>query len=217
MPSPTLTVPPPPRTPSDTRRGALVAATLVAAALGAAVWWSRSARTAAALPVLGAVPHFTLVERSGQPFTTESLGGHVWIADFVFTRCPDFCPALTTRMAGLQKRLAHGDDPIRLVSFSVDPAHDTPEVLAEYATRAGAGDGWLFVTGPRAPIADMLRNGFKVAWADDGPPSAPITHSDRFVLVDRALRIRGYYHGTDADDVDRLARDAGALRDTTEP
>ena len=215
MPSPTLSVPPPQRT-SETRRGAFVATALVAAALGAAVWWSRVGRPAA-LPVLGAVPHFTLVERSGQPFSTESLGGHVWIADFVFTRCPDFCPALTTRMAGLQKRLVHGDDPIRLVSFTVDPTHDTPEVLAEYATRAGAGDGWLFVTGPRAPIADLLRNGFKVAWADDGPPSAPITHSDRFVLVDRALRIRGYYHGTDPADVDQLARDAVALRNATEP
>jgi len=216
VPSPTLSVPRPQRTPSDTRRGALVATALVVAALGAALWWGRSGRPAP-LPVLGAVPHFTLVERSGQPFTTESLGGHVWIADFVFTRCPDFCPALTTRMAGLQKRLVHGDDPIRLVSFTVDPTHDTPEVLAEYATRAGAGDGWLFVTGPRAPIADLLRNGFKVAWADDGPPSAPITHSDRFVLVDRALRIRGYYHGTDPADVDQLARDAVALRNATEP
>ena len=196
--------------------GRVVALALVAGALGAGIWWSRGGRPAA-LPVLGAVPHFTLVERSGRPFTTESLGGHVWIADFVFTRCPDFCPALTTRMAALQKRLARGDDPVRLVSFSVDPTHDTPEVLAEYATRAGAGDGWLFVTGPRAPIAEMLRNGFKVAWADDGPPSAPITHSDRFVLVDRALRIRGYYHGTDAADVDRLARDAVALRDATAP
>jgi len=214
--SPTLSIPQPRRTRSNARRGALLATGLVVAALGAAVWWSRGER-AAALPVLGAVPHFTLVERSGQPFTTESLGGHVWIADFVFTRCPDFCPALTSRMGGLQKRLAHGDYPIRLVSFIVDPTHDTPEVLAEYATRAGAGDGWLFVTGPRAPIADMLRNGFKVAWADDGPPSAPITHSDRFVLVDRALRIRGYYHGTDTAEVDRLARDAVALRDATEP
>jgi protein SCO1/2 len=215
VPSPTLSVPPPQRTRSDTRRGAFVATALIAAALGVAVWWSRAGRSAP-LPVLDAVPHVTLVERSGQPFTTESLGGHVWIADFVFTRCPDFCPALTTRMAGLQKRLAHGDDPIRLVSFSVDPTHDTPDVLAEYATHVGAGDGWLFVTGPRAPIADLLRNGFKVAWADDGPPSAPITHSDRFVLVDRALRIRGYYHGTDAADVDRLAHDAVALRDATE-
>jgi len=140
------------------------------------------------------------------------LAGHVWVADFVYTRCPQFCPALTAQMARLQPRLATGDDPVRLVSFSVDPAHDTPEVLRAYADRAGAGGDWLFVTGPRSAVATLLRDGFHVAWADNGPPEDPITHSDRFVLVDRHLRIRGYYHGTQRDDVERLARDAAALR-----
>jgi len=102
---------------------------------------------------------------------------------------------------------------VRLVSFSVDPTRDTPEVLREYATRAGARPGWLFVTGPRDAVAALLRDGFHVAFADDGPPSAPITHSDRFVLVDGELRIRGYYHGSDEADVARLVRDTTALRD----
>ncbi len=163
--------------------------------------------------MLGAVPSFALTERSGTPLSAADLAGGVWIADFVFTRCPDFCPALTARMAGLQKAVAPAAHPVRLVSFSVDPAHDTPEVLRDYARRAGARDGWLFVTGPREAVASLLREGFKVAWADDGPPTSPITHSDRFVLVDRELRIRGYYHGTEPDDVARLARDAIALSD----
>ncbi len=170
-------------------------------------------RPPAPLPVLSTLPAFALTERSGTALTAGDLAGHVWVADFVFTRCPDFCPALTARMGGLQKRLASSDDPVRLVSFSVDPAHDTPEVLREYATRAGAGPAWLFATGPREALAALLREGFKVAWADDGPPTSPITHSDRFVLVDRRLRIRGYYHGIDAADLERLARDALALRD----
>ena len=102
---------------------------------------------------------------------------------------------------------------MRLVSYSVDPTRDTPEVLREYATRAGARPGWLFVTGPRDAVAALLRDGFHVAFADDGPPSAPITHSDRFVLVDGELRIRGYYHGSDEADVARLVRDTTALRD----
>ncbi len=177
-------------------------------AAGLAVWL---ALPAPSLPVLGAVPPFTLVERSGRAVSASDLSGHVWVADFVFTRCPDFCPALTARMAGLQKALGPAADPVRLVSFSVDPLHDTPEVLEDYARRAGAREGWLFVTGPREALAALLRDGFKVAWADDGPPASPITHSDRFVLVDRALRIRGYYHGTEPGDVARLARDALAL------
>src|SRR5205823_5468628 len=86
--------------------------------------------------------------------------------------------------------------------------------LRDYATRAGAGPGWLFVTGSRDALTTLLRDGFKVAWADDGPPTSPITHSDRFVLVDRDLRIRGYYHGTDPADVARLGRDAAALLGT---
>jgi len=83
----------------------------------------------------------------------------------------------------------------------------------EYATRAGARPGWLFVTGPRDAVAALLRDGFHVAFADDGPRPAPITHSDRFVLVDGELRIRGYYHGSDEADVARLVRDTTALRD----
>lgn len=167
------------------------------------------------LPVLGTVPPFALTERSGRPLRAEDLVGRVWIADFVFTRCPDVCPALTRRMARLQSLSSDGSDAVRLVSFSVDPSHDTPDVLRVYAAHAGARDDWLFVTGPRDAMATLLRDGFRVAFADDGPPAAPITHSDRFVLVDRDLRIRGYYHGGDAEDVERLARDATALRDGT--
>jgi protein SCO1/2 len=166
------------------------------------------------LPVLGTVPPFSLTERSGATFGSTDLAGHVWVANFIFTRCPDFCPALTARMAELQAATA--DRPTRLVSFSVDPEHDTPDVLTEYAKRTGAGAQWMFVTGPRATMAALLRDGFHVAYADDGPPASPITHSDRFVLVDQQLRIRGYYHGTDTDDLRRLGRDAASLgRDST--
>lgn len=163
------------------------------------------------LPVLGTVPAFSLTDRSGRAVTDADLRGQVWVADFIFTRCPDVCPALTQRMAGLQDTLG-GAEPVGLVSISVDPGHDTSEVLERYATRMGARPGWLFLTGPRDRVASLLRDGFRVAFADDGPASAPITHSDRFVLVDRALRIRGYYHGGEPDDVARLTRDATALR-----
>jgi protein SCO1/2 len=163
------------------------------------------------LPDLGAIPPFTLTDANGATVTADTLRGSVWVADFVFTRCPDFCPTLTARMSRLQGRLGAGDD-LRLVSISVDPGHDTPEVLRAYGQHAGAGPGWLFLTGSRDAVSALLRDGFHVAFADDGPPASPITHSDRFVLVDRQLRIRGYYHGNDEKELDRLARDADALR-----
>jgi len=190
---------------TDPSRSSLLAVALLAAA---ALACRRST-----LPVLGTIPPFALTERGGDAIRSEDLAGHVWVADFVFTRCPDFCPALTNRFARLQRDLDVATDAVRLVSFSVDPTHDTPEVLQGYASRAGARPGWLFVTGPRDTVAALLREGFHVAYADDGPPSSPITHSDRFVLVDRELRIRGYYHGTDDADVARLVHDAAALRD----
>jgi len=75
----------------------------------------------------------------------------------------------------------------------------------------GAAPGWLFATGERDAIQGLLKDGFHVAFADDGPPSGPITHSDRFVLVDGEMRIRGYYHGSDPADLARLANDARQL------
>ena len=162
--------------------------------------------------MLGTVPAFSLTERHGTTVTAADLAGRVWVADFVFTRCPDICPVLSTRMAALQESLAGGTDPVRLISISVDPAHDTPDVLAAYADRYHAGSDWLFLTGSRDAVATLLRDGFRVAFSDEGPATSPVTHSDRFVLVDRQLRIRGYYHGNDPADLARLVDDAGRLR-----
>ena len=160
------------------------------------------------------MPPFRLTERAGTPLTQDDLRGKVWIADFIFTRCPDVCPVLTTRMRGLQQTLESGRADVTLVSFTVDPGHDTPEALRAYATAHGAAPGWLFVTGDRDVVAGLLKDGFHVAFADDGPPTGPITHSDRFVLVDETLRIRGYYHGDDPEDLARLADDAKRLAPT---
>lgn len=190
--------------PRRLRRAALLCALAVAAVIGC--------RRAEPLPVLGTLPPFRFTERAGHAVDADTLAGSVWVADFIFTRCPDVCPALSTRMAALQEPLATGDDPVRLVSLSVDPVHDTPEVLRAYAERYRAGPNWLFLTGGRDAVAALLRDGFRVAFADDGPPTAPITHSDRFVLVDRQLRVRGYYHGNDQADLDRLIADARRLR-----
>jgi protein SCO1 len=167
-----------------------------------------------ALPVLGTVPAFSLTERGGAPLTQDDLRGKVWVADFIFTRCPDVCPVLTSRMRELQKTLDEARADVTLVSFTVDPGYDTPQVLQAYATAHGAGPGWSFATGDRAVVSRLLLDGFHVAFADDGPETGPITHSDRFVLVDPELQIRGYYHGSDPADLQRLAEEARHLAPT---
>lgn len=164
-----------------------------------------------ALPVLGTVPEFRLVDRDGAAFGSAELAGQPWVAGFIFTRCPDVCPAVTAQMKRVQDGLAAAAGGAPLVSFSVDPAYDTPERLDAYARRHGAGPTWHFLTGERAPIARLLMDGFKVAFADDGPATNPITHSDRLVLVDGERQIRGYYHGRTETDVDRLIADASRL------
>jgi protein SCO1/2 len=180
----------------------------VAAALLAALGLACDRPT---LPTLGTVPAFSLIERSGRTFTQEDVRGRVWIANFIFTRCPDVCPVLTTRMAGVQASLRDAASPVVPVSISVDPVHDTPPTLQAYAAAHAAGPEWAFLTGDRDAIKQLLTQGFQVAFGDDGPAEGPLTHSNRFVLVDGRLRIRGYYHGTEPDDLERLVADARRL------
>ena len=161
-----------------------------------------------ALQLLDPVPPFSLTGASGQAVTLGSLQGRIWIADFIFTRCTGVCPLLSGRMLALQKAL-RGRDEVRLVSFSVDPDYDTPEVLGTYARDHGAdGSRWIFLTGHRDELHALIGKGFHlaVAKAPEGaaPPGELITHSDRLVLVDRGGRIRGYYHGSEEETVKRL-------------
>jgi protein SCO1/2 len=117
---------------------------------------------------------------------------------------------MTSEMNKLQQTLP---SEIRLVSFTVDPSRDTPKVLAAYAAAHGAArDRWLFLTGDKQALYDLCIKGFKLALDDTGGSLAePITHSTRFVLVDREGQIRGYYGATEEDGLKRLAADARKL------
>ena len=180
--------------------------------LGLVWWWGR--QPPPSLPVMGELPAFTLTDKSGATVTPATLAGRPWIADLVFTRCQLSCPRMTERMASLGPRLAAG---VRRVSVSVDPAHDTPAVLAEYARqhKAEAPD-WLFLTGDEAEMRKLAVEGFKlgVAPADPTDPRAaqePVTHSTRFVLVDGQGRVRGWYDAFDEGSLGKLLRDAAWL------
>ncbi len=173
----------------------------------------------AGLPVIGAVPEFALVASNGEPLAQTNLAGGIWVADFIFTHCPGICPMLSGQMARLQSTLAREhEDTVRLVSFSVDPANDTPEALRTYAERFRADPSrWLFLTGERDTLHRLIKDGFRLAVAERRPDENAdgeglITHSDRFVLVDRHLQIRGYYHGTDEDGIKQLLHDIQTLR-----
>src|SRR5207253_1581882 len=170
------------------------------------------------LPMLGELPAFSLLAEDGKPFGKQDLLGRVWIADFVFTSCSDACPRLQAKMKQIQDRLipAEQGGNIGLLSISVDPERDTPEKLKRYGETFGARAGlWRSLTGDQQEVERTVVRGFHTAMArvpregaDPHVAAFEIMHGERLVLVDRMGRIRGYY---DADDRDRLPRDARSL------
>ena len=171
------------------------------------------------LPMLGDLPAFSLTAEDGTPFGKQDMLGRVWIADFVFTSCSDACPRLQAKMKKLQDRLipAEQGGNIGLLSISVDPERDTPQKLKQYGEIFGARPGlWRSLTGDQQEVERTVVRGFHTAMAkvprdplaDPHLAAFEIMHGERLVLVDRMGRIRGYY---DADDRDRLMRDARSL------
>lgn len=215
-----------PRTPRSEALLWSVFAAVLLVVLGAGVWkWRRTTppppgAASATLPVLATLPSFTLVERSGRSFSSAELQGKAWVADFIFTNCPGICPALSQNMSRLDRALAAlGVSDVRLVSFTVDPKRDTPEVLRNYAARYGAdAERWLFLTGERDALYRLIKDGFRLAVAERSEAEARdsaelITHSDRFVLVDRQGRIRAYHRLDEPDALLMLVRDLAALEE----
>lgn len=135
--------------------------------------------------------------------------GEVAIYDFIFTRCGATCPLLTSRMRDLTLRL--DESPVRFVSITVDPEYDSAQVLSEYRNGVTLREEWLFVTGEREKIVDLVVDGFKLGIGASNDPREPILHSTKFVLVDRDGWIRGFYDSGDRDQINRLERDARRL------
>jgi protein SCO1/2 len=161
---------------------------------------------------LGAVGSFALVDERNQPFTDAALRGHVTLVSFLFTRCDSICPVTTMKMERLQERTFDARAQIKLVSFSVDPAYDTPARLAEYAQRHRADAArWRFVTGPPEDMRRLVEGPMMNSMANEGVTAsgAPsISHSGYFLLVDGNGHIRGAYDSNDIKRLDEMVRDA---------
>jgi protein SCO1/2 len=160
------------------------------------------------------VPEFSLIERSGKTTTLADLRGSIWVADFIYTTCQDTCPMQTTELAKLQEEWKDRAG-LKLVSFSVDPEKDTPQVLSQYADRYRAdSQRWLFLTGAREEIGRIVQEGFRlsaVSVANEGATESIVMHSPRFVLIDKQARIRGYYDSRDPQALQRLKNDVATL------
>jgi protein SCO1/2 len=159
------------------------------------------------IPTFYTLPDFSLTDQTGSPVTLHDLAGKVWVADFIFTNCGGTCPLMTEKMRKLQDALPPA---VHFVSFTVDPARDTSKILAAYAEEHGANRSrWSFLTGDKQDLFNICIKGFKLPLeTEGGTPAEPIAHSTRFVLVDKKGGIRGYYSGTEEEELKRLAADA---------
>lgn len=208
------------------RHLALLSVPLVGLVVVLAVAGFGRLRAADTPEVFGEAPSFAgLIDQDKRPTSADELRGKVVVANFIYTSCTDICPLLSARMRQLQDRLRQEEllgTQVQLLSFSVDPSRDTPEVLRDYAARKGADPAaWRFITGSAEQLIPLIVEGFHLG-VDVLPPQAAalnggaahgpyeVMHSGRFVLIDREWRIRAYYDGREIEP-ERVLRDVRHL------
>jgi protein SCO1/2 len=163
------------------------------------------------LPALYAIPNFELTNEFGKPFGSRDLSGRIYLANFIFSSCHSSCPVTMKKTQIIQKRLRGLGTKVAILSFSVDPERDTPQVLNKFARDYQANPFvWSFLTGPYDKIKDLLVNGFKVAVGEKDPSMMDIAHSDKIILVDGTGMVRGLY-SSDKQSVDQMMIDIGIL------
>ena len=159
------------------------------------------------MPVLFNLPTFKLLDQDGHDFTDAQLRGKPFVASFVFTHCAGPCPMMFGKMAAMQKTVPNPN--IKLVTFTVDPDRDTPEVLKKKAKELGADEGrWSFLTGDKDSVHKLLKG---MLMPTPGPDDDALMHTTQFYLFDAAGQCRGRYISTVDDQMQQLTKDAEKL------
>ncbi|MFM8808607.1 MAG: SCO family protein [Chthoniobacterales bacterium] len=181
---------------------------ILAVVMGYSLWRGSERRDVEKLPVMRAVPDFTLTDQDGNTVTRDDLRGKIWIADFIFTRCKGPCPLMTARMLEMQRALLKTPD-VKLVSISVDPEHDTPAVLKAYAEANFAEPGrWKFLTGDKTVIEKVVTEGFMQHLDEEnGEP----VHGTMFLVVDGNGMVRSARMLEDPELIPKVLMDTGNL------
>jgi protein SCO1/2 len=170
---------------------------------------NRSGAGPSALNRIKQVPEFLLTRQDEKPFGTADLKGKVWVADFIYSTCPGPCPMISTNFAELQEPLMAASSDVQMVSISIDPKHDTPEVLRRYAEAYGAKERWHFLTGDPVKVLDLVNKGFLISVVR--PEGQEIIHGTHLALVDRDGWIRKFYNGEKAEDLKSVVGDVKLL------
>ena len=158
------------------------------------------------------IADFALTNQNGKLVTQKDYENKIYIADFFFTTCPTICPIMTKNMAGIQDKILNDED-VMLLSHSVTPDIDSVPQLKKYALEKGVKDNkWNLVTGDKRQIYELARKSYMAVKTDgDGGPYDMI-HTENFILVDKERRIRGFYDGTDSEEMEKLLSDLEILK-----
>lgn len=158
------------------------------------------------------IANFKLVNQNGKTITQHDYEGKIYVADFFFTTCPSICPIMTKNMAALQDKILNDPD-VMLLSHTVTPEIDNVAQLKKYALEKGVNDAkWNLVTGDKKQIYNLARKSYLAVKEDgDGGPYDMI-HTENFILIDKEKRIRGFYDGTKAEDIEKLLADISVLK-----
>lgn len=172
-------------------------------------------------PVLGQAPEFSFTNQDNETVTQKDLEGKITIVNFIFTSCPETCPFLTRQMAQIQKHMTYVRSFVRLVSITVDPKVDTPQVLKNYASKFNANHKmWHFLTGELEDIKTFAVDGLKVGMEnksehgemmDEMDSLMAIVHAEHFVILDQAGQIRAYRQAKNDHDLEKIVHDVTIL------
>ena len=159
------------------------------------------------------IADFELTNQNGEKITNKNYKDKIYVADFFFTRCQTICIAMAYNMSELQN-LYKKDTEIMFISHSVTPEIDSVTVLKEYADRKGVIDGkWNITTGAKTHIYELARKSYFAVLDEGNGDENDFIHTEQFVLVDKEKRIRGYYDGTEKEDMDKLKKDIVLLKE----
>lgn len=158
------------------------------------------------------IANFSLINQNGKQVTQEDYKDKIYVADFFFTTCPTICPIMTKNMASLQEKILHDED-VMLLSHSVTPEIDSVPQLKKYAMEKGVRDNkWNLVTGDKKQIYELARKSYMAVKTDGDGGKYDMIHTENFILVDKERRIRGFYDGTNPEEMEVLLEDLETLK-----
>jgi protein SCO1/2 len=158
------------------------------------------------------IPAFKFVNQYGNSAGSKDLDGKIYVADFFFTSCPSICPIMQRNMLNVYNEFKNTPD-FKIISFTIDPKHDTVPVLKTYADKLGiSGNSWWLLLGDRDSVYNLAAKSYLVAVSEDSTVAGGYMHQGYFVLVDKQKRVRGSYDGTDMKQVNQLIDDIKTLQ-----